>query len=189
MRASPSLSRTSGTDGALTWEVPPALEPSFGAPPLPDSPAPHRASGGGAAAAAAAAAAVEDGEAAAALVGSLTGLHSVVVRNRFEFAAAARAHLRLLIEQLLRAEEVGAWRAWAPVVERLAVEAAGTVQPAAAAQHGELDPRFYVKVCVGLAGAVTHVQGLWRSWGSWFPYCLSKVGRSGFGGWRCGARY
>jgi hypothetical protein len=159
-----ALAHASGSDGALSWEVPPALEPDYGAATAPAAAAAAAdpaaggggASGGGAAASAGSGAA----ELGAPLMGALSArVHPLVVRARRELAAAAHSHLCALIKQLLRAEAVGAWRKWAPVVERLALEAAATVSPGAAAQHGELDPRYYVKVrapalwCGGCSGA------------------------------------
>ena len=37
---------------------------------------------------------------------------------------------------------------WAPIVTRLADEAAGMLSPAKAVAYGNLDPRFYIKVGV-----------------------------------------
>jgi hypothetical protein len=53
----------------------------------------------------------------------------------------------LLAAQLLAAYGVGraAGAVWAPVVARLATEAAAQLAPAAVTAHGTLDPRFYVK--------------------------------------------
>jgi hypothetical protein len=108
------------------------LEPDFGAASDDNSSGPPEADG--------------DGDGGAALVGALNGVHPLVATARRAFAAASRRHLRLLVEQLLRAEDVAAWREWVPVLERLAIEAAATVSPSAAAAVGELDPRHYVKM-------------------------------------------
>ena len=35
---------------------------------------------------------------------------------------------------------------WAPIITRLADEAAGMLSPARAVAYGNLDPRFYIKV-------------------------------------------
>jgi hypothetical protein len=131
--------------------VPPPLEPDYGTAAAAAADGGGGGGGGGTDPAAAdgsspAPAAAAAADAPSGLVGSLAGVHPLVVRTRHEFAAAARRHLRALVEQLLRAEGVAGWRGWAPVVERLAVEAAGTVGPGAAAQHGQLDPRYHVKV-------------------------------------------
>jgi hypothetical protein len=175
---SDGLARMGGSDGALTWEVPPALELDYGtgtaaSPAAVDAQAPGPAAGSDAPANGSSsdgssnngdgcsrAANPGDSSGGDALGGPLMGslsarVHPLVVRARRELAAAAHAHLRALIKQLLRAEAVGGWRDWLPIVERLALEAAATVSPGSAAQHGELDPRYYVKV--GRPGFRSHI--------------------------------
>lgn len=67
--------------------------------------------------------------------------------RRAALAEAASQHMGLLAAQLLAAYGVGraAGAVWAPVVARLATEAAAQLAPAAVTAHGTLDPRFYVK--------------------------------------------
>lgn len=62
------------------------------------------------------------------------------------FAAVAAKHLEALVRQLLQAEGVQAVDAWAPLLCELAGTAAAALSPTAAAAHGKLDPRHYIKV-------------------------------------------
>lgn len=66
---------------------------------------------------------------------------------RAALAEVAGQHLGLLAAQLLAAYGVGraASEVWAPVVARLATEAAAQLSPSAVTAFGTLDPRFYVK--------------------------------------------
>lgn len=68
------------------------------------------------------------------------------------FAAVAAKHLEALVRQLLQAEGVEAVDAWAPLLCELAATAAGALSPTAAAAHGKLDPRHYIKVCLDAVG-------------------------------------
>lgn len=174
-RSGGSLSRSSASsEGALTWEVPAVLDRSFGptaeavaetAPSAaqPSVPGVAQATEAGPAAVAAgtpaAAAAVNpsslaDGGAADAAGSagpvpsstSASGLHPLVQLNRQECAVAAEEHMRLLLWQLLQAEEVGQADEWMPIVLRLVSESSKALLPAAAAAFGQQDPRFYVKV-------------------------------------------
>jgi len=105
--AASSLARTSGSDGALTWEVPPALEPDYGAPlaaaagaagdAADSSSRPEHAtsssSGGGGGGGSGGGTVSHHGDPSAqpqSLVGSLAGVHPLVIRARHELAAAAR---------------------------------------------------------------------------------------------------
>ena len=72
--------------------------------------------------------------------------------GRAAFAAVAGKHLEALVQQLLQAEGVEDAEAWQPVLCQLAQQAAAALSPTAAVAHGKLDPRHYIKVCVG-AGA------------------------------------
>lgn len=115
-------------DVSLTWEVPPGLDRNWG-PALADLPLPPAQSAVGAAAGAAdaspgssAAAGASSNAAAAAAaaasagsldIGALpvqgapsSGLHPLVLLNRQEFGATAEQHLRLVMKQLLAAEDV-----------------------------------------------------------------------------------
>lgn len=66
---------------------------------------------------------------------------------RAALAEVASQHMGLLAAQLLAAYGVGraAGAVWAPIVARLATEAAAQLSPAAVTAFGTLDPRFYVK--------------------------------------------
>ena len=50
------------------------------------------------------------------------------------------------MDQLLLAYNVQEPDVWAPIVKRLADEAAGMLSPGKAVAYGNLDPRFYIKV-------------------------------------------
>jgi hypothetical protein len=69
--------------------------------------------------------------------------------NRQAFTEAAEQHLGHLVLQLLRAEDVPDALTWAPLLSSLAHKAAGSLLSAAAAAHGEQDPRYYIKVRLG----------------------------------------
>lgn len=64
------------------------------------------------------------------------------------FAAVAGKHLEALVRQLLEGEGLapGGVDTWAPLVCELAQGAAAALSPTAAAAHGRLDPRHYIKV-------------------------------------------
>ncbi|PRW32495.1 FAB FYVE-domain PI-3,4-kinase [Chlorella sorokiniana] len=62
------------------------------------------------------------------------------------FAAVAAKHLEALVRQLLQAEGIQTVDAWAPLLCELAGMAAAALSPTAAAAHGKLDPRHYIKV-------------------------------------------
>lgn len=59
----------------------------------------------------------------------------------------AGEQLAATVDQLLLAYNVQDPEVWAPIITRLADEAAGMLSPAKAVAFGNLDPRFYVKVC------------------------------------------
>ena len=59
---------------------------------------------------------------------------------------------------------------WAPIVTRLADEAAGMLSPARAVAYGNLDPRFYIKV--GLLHLNKAPRGLHRDRSCWL-HCMS----------------
>ncbi|KAF6260565.1 hypothetical protein COO60DRAFT_884435 [Scenedesmus sp. NREL 46B-D3] len=157
-------SSSGGSDGSLTWDVPPVLERTFGptaeaaadeaATPALDSesaaaPAAQPVSGEGGAAGATSS---SSGSSSRPLspssqpLSSTSGLHPVVLLNRQGFARAADEHLQQLLWQLLQAEDVQQPDMWLPIVLRLVCEASRALLPAAAAAFGEQDPRFYVKV-------------------------------------------
>lgn len=73
---------------------------------------------------------------------------------RHAFAAVAGKHLEALVRQLLEGEGlcVAGVEQWAPLVCRLAQAAASALSPPAAAAHGTLDPRHYIKVGWVLVG-------------------------------------
>ena len=58
----------------------------------------------------------------------------------------AREQLAATVDQLLLAYNVQEPDVWAPIVKRLADEAAGMLSPGKAVAYGNLDPRFYIKV-------------------------------------------
>jgi hypothetical protein len=182
-----SSGSSSGSDGSLTWDVPPVLERTFG--PTAEAVADGLVAQAAPAAGGDAAPASADGQAATTISGSssgsgisrplspssqplssTTGLHPVVLLNRQEFARAADEHLQQLLWQLLQAEDVQQPDMWLPIVLRLVCEASRALLPAAAAAFGEQDPRFYVKVSGRLAKhqqtqflqAVQYGLGCWR---------------------------
>ena len=58
----------------------------------------------------------------------------------------AGEQLAATVDQLLLAYNVQEPGVWAPIVKRLADEAAGMLSPGKAVAYGNLDPRFYIKV-------------------------------------------
>ena len=64
--------------------------------------------------------------------------------GRFEEVAGEQ--LAATVDQLLLAYNVQEPDVWAPIVKRLADEAAGMLSPGKAVAYGNLDPRFYIKV-------------------------------------------
>jgi hypothetical protein len=151
-------SSSSGSDGSLTWEVPPVLERTFGptaeavADDLVAVAAPAAGSDGTPASTEGEAANTSNSSSGRPLspssqpLSSSSGLHPVVLLNRQELARAADEHLQQLLWQLLQAEDVQQPDLWLPIVLRLVCEASKALLPAAAAAFGEQDPRFYVKV-------------------------------------------
>lgn len=166
LRQSHSHHQRGHTDAALTWEVPLALDKQFGPSlqaVLDTDPAPANTPGSASSSHAAAGGPTSSSSSrgssppAAAAVPPLAGgrqQHPLVLLYRQEFAAAGQAHLQRLVRQLLAAEEVGQAEVWEGVLVRLASQAATTILPAAAAAHGEQDPRYYVKVGDILDGRV-----------------------------------
>ena len=112
--------------------------------PVPGSSSSGSANQGGGVAAAAAGVTVPAGPSSA--VAAAKVCHPLVMLNRQAFTLAAEKHLEHLVLQLLRAEEVPDAATWAPVLSSLAQEAASSLMSAAAAAHGEQDPRYYIKV-------------------------------------------
>ena len=76
---------------------------------------------------------------------SLDGVEEAAGPCRAAFATVAAGHLRVLLDQLLVAEGVANAAEWAPVLVRLAQEAAGTLSPMALTAAGNLDPRHHIK--------------------------------------------
>ena len=70
--------------------------------------------------------------------------------SRAAFSTVAAGHLRSLIDQLLVAEGVVDASAWAPVLARLAQEAAAALSPVALTAAGDIDPRRHIKVSIGV---------------------------------------
>ncbi len=58
----------------------------------------------------------------------------------------AEQQLAATVDQLLLAYGVSDAATWGPIISRLAEEAVGKLSPALAVAHGNLDPRFYIKV-------------------------------------------
>ncbi len=68
------------------------------------------------------------------------------VSDRGPFEEVAGEQLAATVDQLLVAYNVQEPDVWAPIITRLADEAASMLSPARAVAYGNLDPRFYIKV-------------------------------------------
>jgi hypothetical protein len=84
------------------------------------------------------------------------------IASRGPFEEVAGEQLAATVDQLLLAYNVQDPEVWVPIITRLADEAAGMLSPAKAVAFGNLDPRFYVKVCA--RGSIplpspSHVKG------------------------------
>ena len=58
----------------------------------------------------------------------------------------AEQQLAATVDQLLLAYGVSDAAVWGPILAHLAEEAVAKLSPALAVAHGNLDPRFYIKV-------------------------------------------
>ncbi len=67
--------------------------------------------------------------------------------HRGPFTEVAEQQLAATVDQLLLAYGVSDAAIWGPIISHLAEEAAGKLSPALAVAYGNLDPRFYIKVC------------------------------------------
>lgn len=65
---------------------------------------------------------------------------------RQPFIEVAEQQLAATVDQLLLAYGVSDAATWGRIITCLAEEAVGKLSPALAVAHGNLDPRFYIKV-------------------------------------------
>ncbi|EIE24976.1 hypothetical protein COCSUDRAFT_83669 [Coccomyxa subellipsoidea C-169] len=90
--------------------------------------------------------------------------HPVATIIRGPFTEVAEQQLAATVDQLLLAYGVSDAAVWGPILSHLAEEAVAKLSPGLAVAHGNLDPRFYIKVKkvagVGTPGDSSIVNGV-----------------------------